>query len=1258
MLNNTVDFKAKSFLSERNTSTMAYEVKAVRAVWDPSLSIPGTNRRGGFRCPVGTRYGGQITDRFGRSCGWGVARRIANQIADIGERFENIDDARRGRRVARRERRILERLNPQGGGAGRLERGLRDVAGRLDGGDAPSPAPRGARRRTVTPRPPSVDAPEADLTPEAPRAPRRRRAPNLRDSEQRRMDREIEQPGAPRTDEAPARPARPRRPVKPRGEGNLRDSEQRRMEREINEPGAPRTDEAPARRRRRAVVETAKPPKPQQEEAKKPEPIVEPKVVKPRRPKPMGTNESDPDERSERNVRNRFRQRGLPNDAYWRKPDYAGEDKNELERRFGRYYSEDNRRNARGNLVNERIARGEGDANRIAADIIRAFGENNLPVRQVEFDDIAGPGNSDNAARSAEVRAEAARQADAILADADRERAFEQETPDGFLRAFLPPDLRNLSLDEEREFREQWREEQNGIEDFFRNFDGRIADGDFGTAETLRERIRINNDEIGFANDRLERDLERLRELEGSITVAQMRARSQVRREALARIAVNAQDRRRRELKNKKFQEAIDEADKKPKTPKPKVVKQRAINLNDALRDDTFVERINRDVLGKRLEILNDFKNFTGANDRDAEAKKQSALRVAETNIIALTARLERIQQAQDRGDISPLDVVRGANREINVRELKEEIESVIDAWGDVVKHNKPPSAKKPKDAPNADIPEGWKKGPGTIITHQNGDIIDEAIGGKWFVVHGTPAQTKSGFNNREDAISWHKQNVLNQAEVPKSPSKPVAPEALKFEPQLAGVAKFTPENEALVERMLAEILTPEQRAQFGLQVDAYSFNENDGRQAAVRDFNYALLAEVEKYAQNPQQYGDVQNRLLAIQGQFLERIGASGNLRTKQQIEARLVELKQKQQENWNLLANPRGANDLEKERFRSSMMEKIAKNQGAIGRYEQGLSLLSKIEPEIRKAIQRQEQGLVFNPDASNVVKPLDEDVIKTIKSQIADAIKRRQGKLAKYLEKRDPNNTAKYIDMTKEKFDALPNAEKIAYIKEAYSHSKIEGSNGKLYNAVASVTGSGRSFGVQVTFNEIDKDGRVLRTVGSSSRTVNSTYVKQNTMFVTSKLDRGADIQTIYNQHAFLYLKKMGITAAKVGAVDDGKYVWARVGFINPRPLGRGDLSVLEKELKFFEKFGAGGLVSSEAEYMRIRSILSQARQGKTFSHQEIIFAIDDPSGNKPRGEFVKQWFVTNMGSGGGKLSFTAQKIGVPVRGARRAPRRRNA
>ena len=63
---NVLTFKASSFISDQTRSSAHFEIKGVRAIWDPSLSIPGTNRRGGFRCPVGTRYGGQITDRFGR----------------------------------------------------------------------------------------------------------------------------------------------------------------------------------------------------------------------------------------------------------------------------------------------------------------------------------------------------------------------------------------------------------------------------------------------------------------------------------------------------------------------------------------------------------------------------------------------------------------------------------------------------------------------------------------------------------------------------------------------------------------------------------------------------------------------------------------------------------------------------------------------------------------------------------------------------------------------------------------------------------------------------------------------------------------------------------------------------------------------------------------------------------------------------------------------------------------------------------------
>jgi hypothetical protein len=83
MLREISTYRAKSFISERDTSSIAYEVKRTRAVFDDSLAIPGTNRRGGWRCPPGTRYGGQITDRFGRNCGWGVSRRLANEISEV-----------------------------------------------------------------------------------------------------------------------------------------------------------------------------------------------------------------------------------------------------------------------------------------------------------------------------------------------------------------------------------------------------------------------------------------------------------------------------------------------------------------------------------------------------------------------------------------------------------------------------------------------------------------------------------------------------------------------------------------------------------------------------------------------------------------------------------------------------------------------------------------------------------------------------------------------------------------------------------------------------------------------------------------------------------------------------------------------------------------------------------------------------------------------------------------------------------------------
>jgi hypothetical protein len=1048
MLQNIADFKAKSFLTERNTSTMAYEVKAVRALWDPSLSIPGTNRRGGWRCPTGTRYGGQITDRFGRSCGWGVARRIANQISDIGQRLENVDDARRGRRIARRERRILARLNPDGAGAGRIEQGLRGVAERLDGGDAPNP--RGARRRTVVARPPSVDAPDTprvlaparndrNLLAAEPlnvleemrdelenatggrdsddykrvmaelkrrnavaRPARRRRAPNLRESEQRRMEREIDQPGAPRTGEAPARPARERgnllaaeplnileemrdelenttdgrdsddykrviaelkrrnaparparrrRAVQPRGEGNLRESEQRRMDREIEQPGAPRTGEAPARRRRRAVVEATKKPKApkQQEENAVEKPIVEPKIVKPRRP----------------------------------------------------------RKNPEGDIG--AMLDAESEQRRVPRPVPR--------------------GQSDNAARSEEVRANRARKA------------------------------------------------------------------------------------------------------------------------------------------------------------------ARKVDLNQALNDDNFQDYVVRDVIpNDRIMIVNDPANFP-----QTPVKKRDKRDEASAKITASNARLERLQQAIERGEISDNDFIERNGEKINIARVKTYIKDFRDSWQEILDAN--------KDDVIAPAPKI--------------DPIDAPFN----------APTRRDIRDVPDEL------------------KHVAPKM--------GAAKFKKEDEDLIEEVLLQMRDPKLLGQLGLAADQALFNQNEGRQLAVRNFQKELSRVADLLRANPN--ADVSALVSEAKRKYIGYVRPQGGVAGAR---TRLAELETQLSAEFRLMRSPLGNTPEVKEFNRVETMKKIAQLQSDIGKYEGHIQLIEALGPEIRKASERRKQGFVFNPDATNIPKPLPEDVAKKINDQVNEAIERRQGKLAKYLKQRHPNGGAPYEDMTPAKWGRLTAPEKAEYLKQAYSHQRIEGKNGKLYRATATVSPQ-NGFQVQVQFDEINANGEVIRAkIATSSRSVSVSQgiVSQNSMFVTSKIDRGADIQTIYNQHAFLYLKQIGVTKANVNAADDGQYVWARVGFKRNYGLNNSDLQVLQSPLKFYEDFGAGGLINNDAEYARIKSILAQARGGKQYQHQDIIFALDDPTGDREKMEYVKQWFKANLGFGGGTLSFAEQKIGQKVPKKAKTPRPR--
>lgn len=130
--NKVIAYKADAFLKEQHKSTFNYQVKRFKPVWDASIFWPNTGRRGGWRCPPEAGdNAGNFTNQFGRGCGFGVARRLANIVGGVGRALETQDDTRRAarataqqgqqaapserrqRRIDRRNQRMIERLQAE-----------------------------------------------------------------------------------------------------------------------------------------------------------------------------------------------------------------------------------------------------------------------------------------------------------------------------------------------------------------------------------------------------------------------------------------------------------------------------------------------------------------------------------------------------------------------------------------------------------------------------------------------------------------------------------------------------------------------------------------------------------------------------------------------------------------------------------------------------------------------------------------------------------------------------------------------------------------------------------------------------------------------------------------------------------------------------------------------------------------------------------------------------------------------------------------
>ena len=107
-------------------------------------------------------------------------------------------------------------------------------------------------------------------------------------------------------------------------------------------------------------------------------------------------------------------------------------------------------------------------------------------------------------------------------------------------------------------------------------------------------------------------------------------------------------------------------------------------------------------------------------------------------------------------------------------------------------------------------------------------------------------------------------------------------------------------------------------------------------------------------------------------------------------------------------------------------------------------------------------------------------------------------------------------------------------------------------------------------------------------------------------------------------------------------------------------RGMENTVDAALKYYEKYGSGGLISTPEEYWRLRYLLEKRRRGQRVTRQEVIFAVASSTGDKNerfmREETVKQWIKSNHPDFSGTLDFGEQKISPTPRGARRPSERR--
>jgi hypothetical protein len=1263
MQNELATYRAKSFTAEANKSSIAYEVKRTRAVFDNSLSIPGTNRRGGWRCPPGTRYGGQITDRFGRNCGWGVSRRIANEISDIGERLESVSERRQRRREAR--------VSARRGRPGVVERAAGRIADALETDSPAGETPRRGRER---------------------RGPSRRR-PNLRDSEQRRMDREIDEPGALRTGQS---------------------------------------------RRRRATTEVVDRPRP-------PAPVAEPAKKVPAKKKAAKKKAVAKKAPAKKVPAKKAPAKKNPYEASFQRLGWRQDGDKWVKGNWEISVNEDGDLVAKHRKTGEIIEQGRADGVSTADHMYVFEGilsslDSDFPSTPPRPDEPAKkPAKKKPAKKAARSKVPAKLRLDSDdaansermrQARADRERGAGEKVDLGQVmdddrineylldvinngRLEIINDRNNFGQTEPERFRAATRAEakisqaQARLERIQRLINrGDLADNDYLQFEVDGERFNIAN-----VKTRLRDNIDAWEEVLKLNKEKTPKNKKPIAPDA-GREGSTALNGIRQRIADGKRHRSADFAKNTPMTPEElkkvagltaEQARQYDATVARSLAEDKeWIKRYSIQEIEGNLRRINIDAYRRALNDRIKELRDNSP-----------TATMDEIVELQRRVSLSNASLREAIGKQENFNQRLKELRA---------------KAKNPDSALRDKI-----RAAGVIVvgdTPLNADQLLRFGGVLEADFNGMQERIQLGKNLlARDMKSWTKENIAELRAVVAGTDREVkgAKRDLKFSlermrtlgPNASdsdfqrlkadviaaniNYAQMINRRQALTDRLEKlgapkEESAPEpidglrvvfagRRPGFERDWDAERRRVSDMAGTFVNLDEDAVTAKIRDINQNLDYNREYLNNLTAMNPeqriQLPNRVVKAGDLKDEVQgvVDAwqgakdaandRLIRINSNRLPGLAGQRIFRGQNidgfgtvEIAERQFNELLTNNpdtrfnLINHNGRFYAVSQSQLDNARLNGLNNPTILKTKGGLPL----ANELPPVDAEVARQAKERVDKAIKQRQDVLAGYLDKRYGSGNAPWKEMTAERRielaqraaqgDSTAKRELREWAKAMYSHDEIEGKNGKTYRIVATPTVGSQSIKIVSQIQRKQADGTWLD-VGGSERTIYHNavpaHVYNNSMFINVAEDKNAGIQTIYNQHAWMYAQASGFEYISVSAVQDGPYVWGRVGFTEEiRPT---QISAMNAQVANFRDGQGNSIVKNETDARILEHLIGEyIRNPRSVRHADFILALTiegSPAEKKEREKELRDWFVVNMQFGSGKLNLNDNKISADPR-----------